>query len=79
MKIIDIISWVPAKEISLEELESIFMNYKNGITVEEYAVLTELPQSVPEYIVECRNELIKDGKKIACLMKEDNVVALIGY
>ena len=40
MKVLDIFSWIPAEEVSLEELESVFENYRNGFEINEYAVLS---------------------------------------
>lgn len=48
MKVLDIFSWLPAKEISLEQLEQIFIDYKSGIYKNEYIVLSELPNNVSE-------------------------------
>lgn len=79
MKVLDIFSWIPAEEVSLEELESVFMNYKNGIEIDEYAVLKDLPEDTAEYIVECRGGLINEGKNVIALAKENKVVALVGY
>ena len=45
MKVLDIFSWLPAKEISLEQLEQIFIDYKSGIYNSEYIVLSELPNN----------------------------------
>ncbi len=79
MKILDIFSWLPAEEVSLEELESVFENYRNGFEINEYAVLKDLPEDTAEYIVECRDGLINEGKKVIALVKENKVVALVGY
>ena len=79
MKVLDIFSWFPAEEVCLEEVESVFMNYKNGIEIDEYVVLEDLPENVSEYIVECMEGLKHEGKKVATLIKEDKVVALVGY
>lgn len=43
MKVLDIFSWLSAKEISLERLEQIFIDYKSGSYNSEYVVLDELP------------------------------------
>lgn len=36
MKILDVFSWLPAKEISIEELEQIFIEHCNGTYEGEY-------------------------------------------
>lgn len=76
MKVLDIFSWLPAKEISLEQLEQIFIDYKSGIY---NSVLSELPNNVSEDILTCKNELLKEGKKVAFILKEEKVIAVIGY
>ena len=43
MKILDIYSWVPEMEITLEDLMAIFENYKKGISSMEYKITEELP------------------------------------
>ncbi len=79
MRVLDIFSWLPVEEVSLEELESVFENYRNGLEINEYAVLKDLPEDTVEYIVECRDGLINEGKKVIALAKENKVVALVGY
>ena len=79
MKVLDIFSWLPAKEISLEQLEQIFIDCKSGIYNSEYIVLSELPNNVSEDILTCKNELLKEGKKVAFILKEEKVIAVIGY
>lgn len=46
MKVLDIFSWVSAKEIGLEQLEQIFIDYNCGICQKEYTILLELPYNV---------------------------------
>ena len=79
MKVLDIFSWLPAKEISLEQLERIFIDRKSGIYNSEYIVLSELPNNVSEDILTCKNELLKEGKKATFILKEEKVIAVIGY
>ena len=79
MKVLDIFSWLPAKEISLEQLEQIFIDYKSGILNSEYMVLSEHPNTVSEDILTCKNDLLKEGKNVAFILKEEKVIAVIGY
>ena len=79
MKILDIFSWIPAEEVSLEELKSVLENYRNGFEINEYAVLKDLPENTAEHIVECWGGLINEGKNVIALAKENKVVALVGY
>jgi hypothetical protein len=53
MKVLDIFSWLSAKEISLEQLEKIFVEYHNGI--------------------------YDEGKSIGYILKDGNIIAVIGY
>lgn len=79
MKVLDIFSWLPAKEISLEQLEQIFIDYESGNFNSEYIVLSEHPNIVSEDILTCKNDLLKEGKNVAFILKEEKVIAVIGY
>ena len=79
MKVLDIFSWLPAKEISLEQLERIFIDCKSGIYNSEYIVLSELPNNVSEDILTCKNELLKERKKVTFILKGEKVITVIGY
>ena len=79
MKITDIYSWVPEKVISLEELMSIFNNYKNGVVSIEYSIREDFPQNASQNIIRGKEQLIKEGKKVAFIMKDCKIVALVGY
>ncbi len=79
MKVLDIFSWLPAKQISLEQLEQIFIDYKSGNFNSGYIVLSEHPNTVSEYILTCKNDLLKEGKNVAFILKEEKVIAVIGY
>ena len=79
MKVLDIFSWLPAKQISLEQLEQIFIDYKSGNFNSGYIVLSEHLNTVSEDILTCKNELLKEGKNVAFILKEEKVIAVIGY
>ena len=79
MKVLDIFSWLPAKEISLEQLEQIFIDYKSGNFNSGYIVLSEHLNTVSEDILTCKNDLLKEGKNVAFILKEEKVIAVIGY
>lgn len=79
MKVLDIFSWLPAKQISLEQLEQIFIDYKSGNFNSGYIVLYEHPNTVSEDILTCKNDLLKEGKNVAFILKEEKVIAVIGY
>lgn len=79
MKILDIYSWVPEMEITLEDLMAIFENYKKGNSSKDYKITEELPPNVSQNIIRGSEQLIKEGKKVAFIIKECKIVALIGY
>ena len=68
MKVLDIFSWLPAKQISLEQLEQIFIDYKSGNFNSGYIVLSEHPNTVSEDILTCKNDLLKEGKNVAFIL-----------
>ncbi len=79
MKVLDVFSWLPGKEISIKELEQIFIEHLNGIYEGEYKVLPEMPDNADKNILNSRAELIEEGKDLACIFKGGNVVAVVGY
>ena len=79
MKILNIFSYLPSKEISLEQVEQIFIDYKSGSYNGEYIVLSELPSNATENILACKDELLREKNSIAYILKEKNIVAVIGY
>ena len=58
MTVLDVFSWLPAKEISIEELEQIFIGHLNGTYKGEYKVLLEIPDNVDKNILSSSAELI---------------------
>ena len=68
MKVLDTFSWLPAKEISLQQLEQIFIDYKSGNFNSGYIVLSEHPNTVSEDILTCKNDLLKEGKKVTFIL-----------
>ncbi len=79
MKVLDIFSWLPAKEMSLEKLEQIFEEYYAGTYNGEYTISLETPYNIGKDILNCRTELIEEGKKTGYILKDNNIIALIGY
>lgn len=79
MKVLNIFSWRSAKEISLEQLEQIFIEYTTGSYNREYVVLSEIPNNATESILTCKDELLKEGNSVAYILKEENIIAVIGY
>ena len=79
MKVLDVFSWLPAKEISIEELEQIFIRYLNGTYDGEYKVLLEMPDNADKNILNSRARLIEEGKNVACILKDGKVIVVVGY
>ena len=80
LKITDIFSYVSPKELSLDELESIFRHYESGDPIFPYSILLDdsAPALDAEKLSACR-ELHMDGKAVAYVVYEGNVIALIAY
>lgn len=79
MKITDMFSWLPAKEISIVELERIFIEHLNGTYEGEYKVLLEMPDNADKNIHDSRTEMIEEGKSVACILKGEKIIAVVGY
>ena len=62
MKILDVFSWLPAKEISIEELEQIFIEHCNGTYEGEYKV--EGKMNVELYLKEMGQRIMERRKKL---------------
>ena len=79
MTVLDVFSWLPAKEISIEQLGQIFINHLNGTYEGEYKVLLEIPDNADKNILSSSAELIGEGKAVAYILKDGNVIAVVGY
>lgn len=79
MKVLDIFSWLPAGQISLEQLEQIFRAGKIGNYNGEYHVVFEPVDIIPDDIMSCRNELAAEGESVAYILKDKDVIAVVGY
>jgi len=79
LKVLDVFSWLPAKEISIEELEQIFIGHLNGTYEGEYKVMLEMPDNADKNILDSRARLIEEGKSVACILKGGKIIAVVGY
>lgn len=79
VKILDVISWLPAEEISQKELEEIFMGYMNGLATEGYKVSQTMPENVTDNVLDADFYITEEGRKSAFILKDDIVIAVIGY
>ena len=65
MDILDICSWVPANELSLEGIEEIVLSLNSGKPNEEgYSLEMKLPINANEKVVSCSNDFISEGRKM---------------
>ena len=69
MTVLDVFSWLPAKEISIEQLGQIFINHLNGTYEGEYKVLLEIPDNADKNILSSSAELIGEGKAVPCFQR----------
>ena len=79
MTVLDVFSWLPAKEISIGGLEQIFIKHLNGTYEGEYKVLLEIPDNADKNILSSSAELIGERKAVAYILKDGNVIAVVGY
>ena len=79
MEVLDVFSWLPAKDISIEDLEQICIGSFSGTYEGDYKVLLEIPDNADKNILNSRAELIEEGKDVACILKGGNVIAVVGY
>ncbi len=77
MKVLDVFSWLPAKEISIGE--KIFIRHLNGTYEGEYKVLLEAPDNADKNILNSWARLIGEGKSVACILKGGKIIAVVGY
>ena len=79
MQIFDVLSWLPKKEIDIDELTTIFLNSVDGIKDSVYEVVYEISGDAVSNVIKASNELANEGKFVAYIKREETVVALIGY
>ncbi len=79
MRVLDVFSWLPAQVVSTEQLEQIFVKHKNGLCDDTYNISSQIPCNATECVLNCRNELVEEGKEVACVLKGEVIIALIGY
>ena len=79
MRVLDIFSMLPAKELSVEQIEDIFLKSFDGVINDTYTVVHELPDNAESNIVECTNDLLREGKQVAYIKRQDSIVSTVGY
>lgn len=79
MDILDIFSWLPEKELSLEQIEKLVKDLDNGIMHEGYSVEYKLPSGADENITNSMEELIEEGKRVCFLLRDKQIISVVGY
>lgn len=80
MDILDICSWVPANELSLEKIEEIVLSLNGGKSNEEgYSLEMKLPINANENVISCSYDFISEGRRICYLLMNNEVIAVVGY
>lgn len=80
MKILDVFSWLSAKELSMEEIENTVIGLQEGNSrYEGYLLERQIPEDANENVTDCANRLVSEGKKVCFLLRAGKTVAVIGY
>lgn len=79
IRVLDVFSMLPAKELSIEQIEGIVKNSFDGIINDTYAVVHELADNAESNTVELKNELLREGKQVAYILQDGVIVAVVGY
>lgn len=80
MKILDICSWLPAKELSLERIEEIVLSLSSGESTEEgYSLEMKSPINANENVISCSKNFSSKGRSICYLLINNEVIAVVGY
>ena len=79
MDILDVFSWLPAQELSIDDIKNIVWDIEKGIPHEGYSVEYQLPPGADENKIEAVDELLSEGKSICILMKERQIISVVGY
>ena len=79
MRVLDVFSNLPAIELSIEQIEDIFLKSCEGEMDDTYTVVHELPDNAESNTVELINDLLREGRQVAYLMRQDSLVSVVGY
>lgn len=60
-------------------LKNFFVNKTAGIYTGEYIVSIETPSDLRNDMLNCKCKLIKEGKKVGYILKDNRTIAMIGY
>ena len=80
MKIFDIFSKLKEKDLPVAKIEEIVIaNLVQGINDSEFDVKLDDPADLSENDRMCRDELLSANKKVAYVMCDAELIAVIGY
>ena len=79
MRVLDVFSNLPAIELSIEQIEDIFLKSCEDVIDDTYSVVHELPDNAESNTVECTNDLLREGKQVAYIMQQESLVSVVGY
>lgn len=80
MTVLDIFSWLPAKEISLEDIEKTVLElYGTHTDRDGYSLKMELSEDADENVISVSEDLMDEGKQVCYLLKNNSIIAAIGY
>lgn len=80
MDMLDIFSWLPAKEMSLEEIRESVLKLEAGEDAGNGLSLQwDTPKNADGNVIDVTEELTGEGKSICYLLREGKTIAVIGY
>jgi hypothetical protein len=80
MKILDVFSWLPEKELSIAQIEALAVSLENAESYHDgYSLAKAMPESANENDINASKELISGGRKVCYLLRANKIVAVIGY
>lgn len=63
MKILDVFSWLSARELSMEEIENTVIGLREGSSgYEGYLLEGQIPENANENVTDCKNQLAAEGQ-----------------
>lgn len=79
-KVTDIFGYGNRNTINLREIEDNVLSKLSGeVEKGDYEINFEIPINVPNYMKEASYLLTRENKKVAYVMKNKNITAIVGY
>lgn len=79
-KVTDIFGYGNRNNINFREIEDNVLSKLNGEAVKgDYEIYFEIPINVPNYMKEASYLLTRNYKKVVFVMKNKNIIAVVGY